>query len=941
MSHISQYKDLSEFLAKHNAKQDKSSVATHTRIPDKNLSIHGGAYVIPKEDIPTFMELYYDAIFVKKKHEYLTEKQLESGAPLLVDLDFRYSYDVEERLHTNDHITDIILLYLEKLKGFFSFEKDKAFDVFVMHKPHVNRLDDKSLTKDGIHIYFGIQMDHVLQSMLRDKIMDCIADVFELPLINDWNSVLDETISKGTTNWQLYGSKKPGNEAYALTHHFSVDFDPKDGEFMMDEISVKDFDFSKNLMRLSARYEQNVKFELNPSIIQEYNEKMLNKNKKIKKPISKAKVKLLCDADDENDDDAVNIYEITNKDQLDRAVNSIMKSLKPSEYGIKEIHQYTQILPEKYYEPGSHLINREVAFALKNTDDRLFLSWVLLRSKASDFTYDSIPDLYMRWKKHFNVNCEGITKRTIIFWAKQDAYDDYIKVKNSTVDQCIEDTIYSPTEFDFATVLHFMFKDRYVCASIEHRLWYVFRNHHWERDNGMSLRMAISKDMHKVYQDKIDENVNEMQHYDPNDDRSEYLKKKNKTLSEISIKFKKTNEKNNIMREAMEIFYDSQFIKNIDANKYLLCFNNGVVDFKNKVFRSGYPQDYITKSTNIPYLPLQLDNPEHITIQNEIVDFMEKLFPQPTLNKYMWEHLSSSLIGVNINQTFNIYRGSGKNGKSKLTELMTMALGEYKGTVPITLVTEKRNCIGGTSSEIIQLKGVRYAVMQEPSKDAKINEGVMKELTGGDPLQGRALYAESETFNPQFTLVVCTNSLFEINSNDDGTWRRIRIVDFLSKFMADKEMVHSEKADYVFPEDKNLDQKLPIWAPLFAYMLVQKAFDTEGIVKDCDEVLASSNKYRQGQDHISGFIGEMVVKTDDSKDRIKKKELSEQFKVWFQDNQGFRKMPKGSELYEYMDKKFGKCKTTGWSGVKILYPTVEDELNELDGTIEEETELPL
>ena len=379
----------------------------------------------------------------------------------------------------------------------------------------------------------------------------------------------------------------------------------------------------------------------------------------------------------------------------------------------------------------------------------------------------------------------------------------------------------------------------------------------------------------------------------------------------------------------------------IKLNKYLLCFSNGVVDFKNKVFRSGYPQDYITKSTNIPYLPLQLDNPEHITIQNEIVDFMEKLFPQPALNKYMWEHLASSLIGVNINQTFNIYRGSGKNGKSKLTELMTMALGEYKGTVPITLVTEKRNCIGGTSSEIIQLKGVRYAVMQEPSKDAKINEGVMKELTGGDPLQGRALYAESETFNPQFTLVVCTNSLFEINSNDDGTWRRIRIVDFLSKFMADKEMVHSEKADYVFPEDKNLDQKLPIWAPLFAYMLVQKAFDTEGIVKDCDEVLASSNKYRQGQDHISGFIGEMVVKTDDSKDRIKKKELSEQFKVWFQDNQGFRKMPKGSELYEYMDKKFGKCKTTGWSGVKILYPTVEDELNELDGTVEEETELPL
>ena len=67
-------------------------------------------------------------------------------------------------------------------------------------------------------------------------------------------------------------------------------------------------------------------------------------------------------------------------------------------------------------------------------------------------------------------------------------------------------------------------------------------------------------------------------------------------------------------------------------------------------------------------------------------------------------------------------------------------------------------------------------------KETKINEGIMKELTGGDPVQGRALYCESEIFEPQFKLVVCTNSLFEINSNDDGTWRRIRICDFLSIF---------------------------------------------------------------------------------------------------------------------------------------------------------------
>ena len=89
----------------------------------------------------------------------------------------------------------------------------------------------------------------------------------------------------------------------------------------------------------------------------------------------------------------------------------------------------------------------------------------------------------------------------------------------------------------------------------------------------------------------------------------------------------------------------------------------------------------------------------------------------------------------------------------------------------ITLITQKRNSIGSTSSEIVQLMGTRYAVMQEPSKGDHINEGIMKEITGGDPIHvGRCLRIRM-TFVPQFKLVVCTNTMFEIKSNDDGTWR--------------------------------------------------------------------------------------------------------------------------------------------------------------------------
>jgi hypothetical protein len=82
MDNTTQYKDLPEFLAKHNAKNENNDGAnkssTHTRIPDKELQIYGASYIIPKEDLPQFYKLYGEHVFEKKKMEYLTERQLET-----------------------------------------------------------------------------------------------------------------------------------------------------------------------------------------------------------------------------------------------------------------------------------------------------------------------------------------------------------------------------------------------------------------------------------------------------------------------------------------------------------------------------------------------------------------------------------------------------------------------------------------------------------------------------------------------------------------------------------------------------------------------------------------------------------------------------------------------------------------------------------------------
>lgn len=926
------YNDFNDFMTKH-VSQGGGTPITHTRIGSKELNIYGGSWCIPKEELHIFHRLYYEHIFVKGRKEYLTEKQLEEAGPLLVDLDFRYDYDVTTRQHNVGHIQDIILMYLDELKKFFVFEGGKPFPVFVMEKPNVNRVAEKNITKDGIHMIIGIQMDHTMQIMLRERIVKKIGEIFEgIPLRNDWDAILDEGISKGVTNWQMYGSQKPGNECYKVSYYMIAEIDPTDNEFMTTPKNPKELDLLTDFHLLSAQCDKHQKFEINPEILTEYNARH---STKITKKKTARKVNLVLGEEEEED---IQISDIKDEETLKKAIDNFLGTLKIKEQYIRETHEYTQILPKKYYEPGSHLLNRMVAFALKHTDERLFLSWVMLRSKASDFDYATIPALLNEWK-HFGKKTDGecVTRRSIMYWAKQDAFTEYEKVKKNTIDYYIDETINDAGDFDFAMVLYHMFKDKYICSSIKNKEWFMFVQNRWVKDDGCTLRLAISKDLFELYSEKQLHYLAEMHQHGENNQLHERVQKKVKSITATCLKFKKTNDKNNIIREAMEIFYDKDFISNMDVNPYLMCFTNGVVDFKNKVFRQGYPQDYITKTTGIPYLPYYeaIKNDKNAQMVEEINAFMKTLFPLPDLCRYMWDHLSASLIGVKKEQVFNIYRGSGSNGKSILTDLMTQAIGEYKGVVPINLVTDKRSMIGAACPEIIALKGVRYAVMQEPSKDAVINEGILKELTGCDPIMGRALWSNNEVFMPQFSLVVCTNALFEIKSNDDGTWRRMKLVDFMSKFISDGE-THTDDTKYVFPKDKSLKEKMPKMAPMFASMLVKRAFETEGEVLDCPEVVAASNKYRKNQDSIRAFIEEKLVKVDDPSKvngviGVGKQSLNTVFKDWFAINYG-TKHPKLADLEEAVVKKFGtrNPKTNKWDNLMIAADDEGDYMNEMN-----------
>jgi P4 family phage/plasmid primase-like protien len=907
-------------------KTEKSDTPTHTKIGDKKLGIFAGSYSISKENEKKFYNLYHKEVFINKKPAYLTESQDRDVGPLVVDVDERYSSDITERQHTDEHINDLIGLYIDKIREITNIGESITFPVFIMEKDDINS-DNPDYVKDGIHIYFGLLFDTNAKILLRKLVIEEIEDVIgDLPLINSYEDLIDFGIARATCNWQVFGSRKPGHDAYKLKKHFHItirgvnsDDEDEDEEDLIEynEIPVDiNTDYLKLLPIMSCKNK-----DLNkPELKDEIKKHLSNQKKKIK--VKKPKINLI-NANLNNIVDCQNSFPLIDSESRCRSIiNYILNYAKENEnFEIEYAHNLTMTLNNEYYDP--YLYWMKVALILKDISELLYPTWLLFSSKSDKFSW-SDNDCYDFWKnlsESSNKN-EVIGVGSLKFWAIKCNAARVDEIDQSNIDYYLLKTL-APTagEYDIAKLVHAIYQGTFKCCNIPKKLWYEYSDEKWsEIDSGTTLREALSKKISKIFYKKV---VSAMKEAESIEDDDEKKKKHSEIfkLSELAMNLNKTSWKQNIMREAQEVFFDKAFLNKLDTNPDLLCFKNGVLDMENKIFRKGDPNDYISLSTNRNYVTFDPENEEHVRIREEIIEFMRQLFPNKNLNKYMWEHLASTLRGKNRNQTFNIYTGTGRNGKSKLVTLMGMVLGDYKGSVPLTLITRERSSLGSVTPEVAQLQGIRFAVMQEPSKKTKLNEGPMKELVGEDPIQGRALYKDTVTFIPQFKLVVCTNHLFDITSTDDGTWRRIRVCDFESKFLDDPS---DDPADKEFKVDRNIDSKFEEWVPIFTAMLVEKLFETDGIVEDCPEVMAASMRYKAQQDHFAGFIKERISKHEGGV--IKRSDVKAEFEEWYSELYS-GKIPSGKELYEYLTKELGEPNKKGWTGYTLYhsYDLVDDE----------------
>lgn len=267
------------------------------------------------------------------------------------------------------------------------------------------------------------------------------------------------------------------------------------------------------------------------------------------------------------------------------------------------------------------------------------------------------------------------------------------------------------------------------------------------------------------------------------------------------------------------------------------------------------------------------------------------------------------------------------NGKSKLLELMQKAIGDYFCILPIALLTQKRVASNSAQSELERTKGRRFAVMQEPGENERLNIGLMKELSGGDRIICRGLFKEPIEFKPQFKMAMTCNELPEVPSDDGGTWRRIRVIEHTSKFVEHPNPANSKE----FLMDPEITDKFDRWADTFISMLIHhhSTIDPKNIVEP-REVKNSTEGYKKNNDVIGQFVDQKMKVDEESTDRVSINKAYTDFKVWVNESgiKKDKKIPDRNQFRAYMEKQFGAYPSDGkgWRGIRYIGAVADDDV---------------
>jgi len=811
---------------------EKNEERTHT-----SMGAPFGNFFYPHDELESLSKLVHYTAFVQNQPVYLTEINLHEFSDVKIDIDLRYSInDQTQRKYTNDFVKDIVMKYIKWMRNVFDIP-EKHYNAFVMERDGPYIYKDKIL-KDGFHIQFPhIRCPIYIQHLMRqDIINECKTTIGDIGTLNNWEDIVDKCVID-TANWLMYGCRKPGLPPYKVTHIYNMH-----GQHL--DVGMYS---NLELVQLLSIRKDNVHANIKDSV----ENGLKDRWEKLQPPQSRA-----------NRDKRVEV----------KFSERARKPLEEDE--IQLVESLIDILSTDRCESYPEWIR--VGWCLFNISEQLYDLWDQWSQNSIKYEESACAK---EWEK-MNYKSTGLGIGTLHLWAKEDNVEEYSRIIQTSRRAKLCPLLDRPDESSIAEAFHIMYQDTFKCCDSDGKVWYAFNGNRWvETRKGLKLRMHISRDFVTEYHrreaywsTRCAETDDEAQRKFP-----QHMKE---TVGKTTKILLQTTTKNKLMEESRGLFLDERFIERLNSNNMLIGFDNGVYDLENDTFRQGKPDDYISYSTGYDFEDHDMTNPD--PPMKKLIEILHQIFPNEEVYEYAMKFISTGLWGKNRDTLFHFFTGVGSNGKTIVEELIKHALGDYCETIQTSMLTKKRQGSQNASADLLSMIGRRLIICAEPEQSDRITAGFMKLLTGGDNIRARGLYQEREiTFKPQCKIVMICNDLPRIESNDMGTWRRIRAVEFISRFCDNPKRENEFKVDY------NLLYTVHEYKERFMSLLLWffKKYLNEGLTPP-QPVIEHTEQYKRETDVYSDYINDRISFTEhdlDASKRIGLAEMFQDFKVWYKE----------------------------------------------------------
>lgn len=852
--------ELSRFLRSRTTADSKNATMTGMGKDGNGLK---GKWLIPDAEYPKFLDLMHDYLVIKKGRTMALVEQPRKGEPkpLLIDLDFKYPAGTNlVRTFTLEQIRSFCQQLVNGLQIFFGVTDYEYLRFFVTLRPAPYSSGQDR--KDGIHILCpDIALAEEKQKVIRNWMLsqDAVATCFSGTGYNNKpEDIYDESMVR-KQGWIFYGESKPNIPPYALQAVFK--YTPSEDAWSEDTFPYT----PRQLIEiLSVRYE-----------IVEDTTVVLEEAKDQYEAMKVWGEKVTHQNHTETDPSGTEIVAANN------ALVDGMQALYPKDLSLEERLIIRRLVMECLSDERAAKYETwiRVGWCLHNIDpsEDNFQLWMDFSNRSGKASGNNVAQLRRDWFNGWRKHDDGprLSERSLRKWARDDDFEQYTLIQNEYLGEYIRQEL-EATHFHIAKIMKKMYGSNFI-ASVTSKStdWFKYDDteNMWKRLNqGIELRMKVCTEVAVAIAD-----ATRKLHLDAgtatSQDTREINLEKAKKLLKVQTSLYNSGFSESVMKMAVQQFYEEDFQAKLNINGNLFACRNCMIELRvpgpdgrdHVVPRQGRPEDYMSfvagqnlpEMAGIDYVPYDAADPRQL----EIADFFSKLFPNPEVRRYTLRLLASCLEGFNREQCFYIATGVGGNGKSKLVELMRMTFGDYQTSLQSTVLTRKRPESGAANPDIMAAKCRRFIYLQEPDDKEPMNTSRMKQFSGEDMVEARALYGDQEKFVIMGKLFMMCNKLPPVTTMDRGTWRRIRVIEFVSKFVLPDHPEYLAGRPNVFLMDPMLDKKLRSWREPFLALLVH-IYETEyipfGLNPVPAAVMQASDKYKENFDIYARFRSERV-----------------------------------------------------------------------------------